>query len=250
MGSGDSVVYSKDGSIWTYNPANRQGGWSRTGFVNAEMYTEPGPIGPKGDPGLNGTDGKNGEKGLPGEQGPRGLKGETGNDGKNGKDGLNGLKGQKGSTGLTGPTGPQGLTGEKGECGFTGPSGSKGSTGDSGLKGDKGEQGPKGEQGETPNAHLLPAAVCTYDGVKESFVYRHNITNVKHLASPGIYSFRMDRKLNSQHAFVLITAEGDGYFAAKIMRQDDRMIVVQAIDIQTSKPADCTVKLMVYDTRG
>ena len=250
VSTGESVVYSQDGSIWTYNSANRQGGWVRTGTVSAELYTEPGPRGLKGDPGVDGKDGKDGLRGPTGDRGLPGAKGERGDDGLDGKDGLRGPKGERGQNGLTGPVGAVGLPGDKGERGLTGEPGQRGERGHVGLTGSKGEPGKKGEPGETPNAHLLPAALCTYNGVAKSSVYRHNVTNIKHLDGSGVYSFRLDHKLNSSNTFVLVSAEGEGFFAARVKSQTDRIIVVESINLQTNEPADCTIKLMVYDTRG
>ena len=72
---GQSVVYTVDGSIWTYLPGSNQKGWQKTGEINTAIYTVPGD---KGDPGDKGAAAPKGEKGPEGPQGIHGPKGDPG----------------------------------------------------------------------------------------------------------------------------------------------------------------------------
>ena len=247
---GESVVDSSNGSIWTYSSANKQGGWSKIGSISKELHTVSAPRGLKGDPGEKGDGGSHGRDGVKGERGATGLPGKGGADGT---DGTNGLHGPKGSRGPDGPRGLKGVEGEnglKGEQGIPGRDGFRGEKGGVGEKGERGYEGSKGKCGEVLNAHLLPAALCTYDAANKRMGFSHNISDVKALSGEGTHSFRMTNKLKSTNTFVLAVAEGPGFYSARVVSQTDRVITVETYDLKTLELADCTVKLVVYDIRG
>lgn len=126
--------------------------------MGLRAFSNPGPIGPKGDKGPIGPQGDPGPVGPPGPKGDRGEKGERGPIGEQGPVGMQGPQGElgpqgiQGDKGCPGPQGEQGVQGPKGDIGPQGEKGETGPQGEQGIqgpKGDKGETGPQGEKGET-----------------------------------------------------------------------------------------------------
>ena len=126
--------------------------------MGLRAFSNPGPIGPKGDKGPIGPQGDPGPVGPPGPKGDRGEKGERGPIGEQGPVGMQGPQGELGPQGIQGdkncpgPQGEQGVQGPKGDIGPQGEKGETGPQGEQGIqgpKGDKGETGPQGEKGET-----------------------------------------------------------------------------------------------------
>lgn len=127
-------------------------------ILGLRAFSNPGPIGPKGDKGPIGPQGDPGPVGPPGPKGDRGEKGERGPIGEQGPVGMQGPQGELGPQGIQGdkncpgPQGEQGVQGPKGDIGPQGEKGETGPQGEQGIqgpKGDKGETGPQGEKGET-----------------------------------------------------------------------------------------------------
>ena len=161
---GQSVVYTVDGSIWTYLPGSNQKGWQKTGEINTAIYTMPGD---KGDPGDKGAVAPKGEKGSEGPQGihgPKGDPGENGAKGEAGERGFIGRKGDPGERGFKGSEGSDGDKGDKGEPGVAGLNGVDGQKGERGLDGLKGAAGERGLDGVVPKAEALPVMLASYDG--------------------------------------------------------------------------------------
>jgi hypothetical protein len=250
VNTGESVVDSSDGSIWTYSSANKQGGWSKIGSISKELHTVSAPRGIKGDRGEKGNSGAHGRDGVKGERGATGLPGKAGADGKDGTNGLAGPRGSRGHDGLRGLEGAEGEKGSKGEPGLPGRGGFRGEKGGTGDKGERGREGSKGANGEVLNAHLLPAALCTYDAINKRISFSHNVSDVKALNGEGTHSFRMAKKFKSINTFVLAVAEGPGFYSARVVSQTDRVITVETYNLKTLELANCTVKLVVYDIRG
>ena len=135
---------------------------------------DPGPVGPpgpKGDRGEKGVRGPIGEQGPvgmqgpQGELGPQGIQGDKGCPGPQGEQGVQGPKGDigpQGEKGETGPQGEQGIQGPKGDKGETGPQGEKGETGPQGEQGIQGIQGEKGDPGETPAITVIEDTPLSY----------------------------------------------------------------------------------------
>lgn len=160
--------------------------------MGLRAFSNPGPIGPKGDkgpigpqgdpgpvgpPGPKGDRGEKGERGPIGEQGPvgmqgpqgelgpQGIQGDKGCPGPQGEQGVQGPKGDigpQGEKGETGPQGEQGIQGPKGDKGETGPQGEKGETGPQGEQGIQGIQGEKGDPGETPAITVIEDTPLSY----------------------------------------------------------------------------------------
>lgn len=160
--------------------------------MGLRAFSNPGPIGPKGDkgpigpqgdpgpvgpPGPKGDRGEKGERGPIGEQGPvgmqgpqgelgpQGIQGDKGCPGPQGEQGVQGPKGDigpQGEKGETGPQGEQGIQGPKGDKGETGPQGEKGETGTQGEQGIQGIQGEKGDPGETPAITVIEDTPLSY----------------------------------------------------------------------------------------
>jgi len=105
---GWSLIYTPDGSLWTFTGTGPGGPWLNPGILT-------GPPGPAGSPGSPGS---------PGIQGPAGPQGARGEGGAQGPPGPTGPQGATGSGGALGPSGPPGPTGPQGPYGPPGQDGS------------------------------------------------------------------------------------------------------------------------------
>ena len=133
--------------------------------MGLRAFSNPGPIGPKGDKGPIGPQGDPGPVGPPGPKGDRGEKGERGPIGEQGPVGMQGPQGELGPQGIQGDKGcpgPQGEQGVQGPKGDIGPQGEKGETGPQGEQGIQGIQGEKGDPGETPAITVIEDTPLSY----------------------------------------------------------------------------------------
>ena len=134
-------------------------------ILGLRAFSNPGPIGPKGDKGPIGPQGDPGPVGPPGPKGDRGEKGERGPIGEQGPVGMQGPQGELGPQGIQGDKGcpgPQGEQGVQGPKGDIGPQGEKGETGPQGEQGIQGIQGEKGDPGETPAITVIEDTPLSY----------------------------------------------------------------------------------------
>jgi hypothetical protein len=254
MKQGQSVVYTVDGSIWTYLPGCNSKGWIQTGLINTAIYTEPGV---KGDTGDKGAAAPKGEKGPEGPQGLTGGKGEPGVNGDKGDRGERGFPGTKGDPGDRGPeglSGSDGDKGDKGEPGESGVNGLDGRKGEPGLAGLKGEAGAAGRDGVVPKAEALPVMLGSYDGRIGTLRSHFNVESVTRVDT-GHYRFRLeDKNLNSSEtiafANVVLTlsdfAEGPTP-AVLVGRMTDRVVSVYVRNPLTGDAVDAWVNVALFN---
>jgi hypothetical protein len=254
MKQGQSVVYTVDGSIWTYLPGCNVKGWIQTGQINTSIYTLPGD---KGAPGDKGQAAPKGEKGPEGPQGLTGGKGEKGEPGVNGLDGARGAighKGEKGTRGLQGNKGEVGAMGLKGEPGLAGRDGSDGDKGEPGAVGLKGETGAAGLDGVVPKAEALPVMLGSYDGRIGTLRSHYNVDAVTRVDT-GHYRFRLaDKNLNSANTIafanpVLTLESFSGGASPTILvgRMTDRVVGVYVRDPLTGEAVDAWVNVALFN---
>lgn len=254
MKQGQSVVYTVDGSIWTYLPGCNSKGWIQTGLINTSIYTLPGDKGEQGD---KGAAAPKGEKGPAGPQGAIGVKGDPGKDGTVGDKGdlgYQGQKGQKGERGFFGPRGDEGQKGEKGEAGQNGTNGIDGIKGERGVGGLKGDIGPAGLDGVVPKAEALPMMLASFDGRIGTLKSHFNVDNVTRVDT-GHYRFRLtDKNLNSADtiAFANPVLTINDFFdgptpAILVGRMTDRVVNVYVRNPLTGEAVDAWVNVALFN---
>ena len=248
MRPGESVVYTVDGTIWTYLPQVNSAGWANTGTVSGDVYTVPGAKGEvgdggqKGESGFQGSQGEKGEKGMPGRAA---LKGEQGEEGPRG---FRGEKGNKGDTGLTGPEGEKGIQGETGAPGENGFNGVDGIDGIDGVNGEVGPKGEPGDKGETPGIETVPVMIVSYDAVRDLTRSKFNLDTITKLET-GHYRFRMkDKTRGSEMAATVATALSDpqGPILCYVTRQTARVVEIKTCDLQGTLK-DTTMNIVMYN---
>jgi hypothetical protein len=248
-----SVVYMPNSSIWTYLPGCNVKGWKQTGYVNAQLYTQPGDKGDHGDIGVKGEAGVDGDKGDKGDRGVMGLPGRIAAKGEKGEKGFKGSTGDKGVHGVHGVRGFDGEKGEKGEKGERGLLGLKGDSGSNGLNGAKGEQGGKGLDGVVPNVAAVPVMMASYDGVTNFLGAKFNISSVVKV-STGVYRFRLDEKTRGgASAMTMVTIAVDDEtgdvpnLLAVVGRQTDRVVTVAVRNLDTNTLTDAHVNVVMFN---
>ena len=254
MRQGQSVVYTVDGSIWTYLPGSNQKGWQKTGEINTAIYTLPGD---KGDPGDKGAVAPKGEKGPEGPQGLTGGKGEPGVNGAKGEPGERGFIGRKGDPGEQGPKGldgAEGAEGPKGEPGESGTNGLDGRKGEPGLAGLKGEVGAAGRDGVVPKVEAMPVMLASYDGRIGTLRSSFNVENVTKVDT-GHYRFRLeDKNLSSAYSisFANPVLTLDDFVTSStpailVGRITDRVVTVYVRDPVTGVEVDAWVNVALFN---
>lgn len=252
---GQSVVYTVDGSIWTYLPGSNQKGWQKTGEINTAIYTVPGD---KGDPGDKGAVAPKGEKGPEGIQGVHGAKGEPGVNGAKGDRGERGFPGIKGEKGVRGPLGLGGNTGEKGqkgESGLAGVNGVDGQKGERGLDGLKGVAGERGLDGVVPTAEAMPVMLASFDGRIGTLRSQFNVETVTKV-DIGHYRFRLaDKNLSSAYSisFANPVLTIDDFTTTNptpsilVGRMTDRVVTVYVRNPVTGEAVDAWVNVALFN---
>ena len=248
-----SVVYMANSSVWTYLPGCNVKGWKQTGYVNAQLYTQPGDKGDHGDIGFKGEAGVDGDKGDKGDRGVMGLPGRIAAKGDKGEKGFKGSTGDKGVHGVHGVRGFDGDKGDKGEKGERGLLGLKGPAGDDGTNGDKGNTGSNGKDGVVPNIGAVPVMMASYDGVNNLLGAKFNISSVVKV-STGVYRFRLDEKTRGgAQALTMVTIAVDDEtgdvpnLLAVVGRQTDRVVTVAVRNLDDNTLADAHVIVVMFD---
>ena len=250
---GQSVVYTVDGSIWTYLPGCNTKGWRQTGVVSTSIYTEPGVKGEQGDKGHVGITGEKGGSGENGSTGSKGNTGDKGEKGDEGEQGFTGVKGEKGERGTNGTNGLDGADGQKGRSGTDGSKGDTGATGLTGLTGLTGDKGSRGNDGVVPQAVAVPVMLASFDGRIGTLHSKFNVESVSKVET-GVYRFRLAEKINDGEAAMAFVTPvltlsdfANNSPTIYVGRMTDRVVTVFVRDSQTNEPIDAWVNVAMFN---